>query len=71
MTMLVLVSLLIVAGLIYLSAAQLFAGFIAAIIFIGDLIIAGSGALLTFVLQFCIRIKRLAVRAKQFVQSES
>ncbi|QEA53045.1 hypothetical protein [Loigolactobacillus coryniformis] len=71
MTMFVLVSLLIVAGLIYLTTAHLFAGFVSVIIFLGDLILTVSGALLTFVLQFCIRIKRLAVRAKQFVQSES
>ncbi|MFC6169550.1 hypothetical protein [Loigolactobacillus jiayinensis] len=71
MTMFVLVGLLIVAGLIYLTAEQLFAGFISIIIFLGELIITGSGAILTFVLQFCIRVKRLLVRAKQFVQSES
>ncbi|MFD0898698.1 hypothetical protein [Loigolactobacillus binensis] len=71
MTMFVLVSVLIVAALIYLAAAQLFAGFVSIIIFLGELIITGSGTILTFVLQFCIRIKRLVVRAKQFVQSES
>ncbi|MFD1318070.1 hypothetical protein [Loigolactobacillus zhaoyuanensis] len=71
MKMLMLVGLLLVAGLIYLTAAQLFAGFISVIIFLAELIINGSGAILTFILQFCIRVKHIAARAKQFVQSES
>lgn len=71
MTMFVLISLLVVAALIYLTAARLVTGIVALIIFIGEALIGIIGAVLTFGLQFCIRVKRLAVRAKQFVQSES